>query len=143
MMKKTKQQVRDELRLDELPDDEFMQLLAEAGEDPIVSGSQIPAGAKGYTPERITDELSAAVVTATVGELLARARAEAGLSLRDVGTEAGVSRARIQQLESSENIEVATLVRVADALGYGVRITLVPEHEGQHTLRADLNALRV
>ena len=41
-------------------------------------------------------------------------------------TQAGVSRARIQQIEKSENIEVATLVRFASACGYDVAITLRP-----------------
>ena len=40
--------------------------------------------------------------------------------LSTVGTEAGVSRARVQQIEQSDNIEIATLVRVAAACGYQV-----------------------
>jgi len=140
-MRKTKQQVRDDLDLDDLPDDEFMQILAEAGDGPIVAGTRTTA-AEGYTPKQIADELSDAIVASTIGTLLARARAQAGLSLREAGTQAGVTRGRIQQLESSENIELATLVRVADALGYDVQITLVPERSGQPLLSADLSSLR-
>jgi hypothetical protein len=41
----------------------------------------------------------------------------------------GASRARIKRLETSENIEVSTLVRVASAMGYKVQIALTPEDE--------------
>jgi len=140
-MRKTRQQVRDDLGLDDLPDDEFMQILAAAGEGPIVPGPRSDP-AEGHTPRQIAAELSDAIVDTTVGSLLARARAQAGLSLREVGTQAGVTRGRIQQLETSENIELATLVRVADALGYDVQITLVPERSGQPPLSADLSGFR-
>jgi transcriptional regulator with XRE-family HTH domain len=45
-----------------------------------------------------------------------------------VGQRVGVSRARIRQLESSENIEISTLVRVASATGYKVQIALTSEY---------------
>jgi transcriptional regulator with XRE-family HTH domain len=47
--------------------------------------------------------------------------------LEEVGQRVGVSRARIKQLETSENIEVSTLVRVASATGYKVQIVLMSE----------------
>jgi len=145
-MKKTNRQVLDALGLDDPPDDEFMELLATVGEESIVVGPQAASADEGYSPGAIVRELNDALVAATVGELLAHARAETGQSLRDVGTRAGVTRSRIQQLESSENVEVATLVRVAGALGFGVRITLQPEDEGRRegmrTLVADLANLR-
>ena len=138
MKKKTKEQVRDELHLDQVPDDEFMQLLGEAGEEAIVTGPPT-AGAVAYTPEQISEELAALVVANSVGSLLAHARAESGLSLRAAGAGAGVSRGRIQQLESSENVEVATLVRTAEALGYDVRINLTPKRAGMRPLVAELH----
>jgi hypothetical protein len=140
MRRKTKEQVRQELGLDGVPSDEFMQILGEVGDEPIVTGPRIGEVAQPYSPAEIKDELADALVAQTVGELLARARAEAGLSLREVGTGAGVSRGRIQQLETKENIEVATLARVAEALGYGLEIRLVPETEGRPLLKADLRA---
>jgi len=137
-MKKTKEQVRDELHLDQVPDDEFMQLLDEAGEEAIVTGPPT-AQAEAYTPEQISEELAALVVANSVGSLLAHARAESGLSLRAAGAGAGVSHGRIQQLENSENVEVATLVRTAEALGYDVRINLTPKRAGMRPLVAELH----
>lgn len=59
-MERTKPQVRDDLRLDELPDDEFMQLLAETGEGPTVAGPTLTGG-EGYTPEQLASELTEAI----------------------------------------------------------------------------------
>lgn len=136
---KTKEQIRDALRLDQLPDDEFMQLLAEAGDDPVVRGPHVTAEA--YTPDQIVGEFTSAIIATTVGSLLSQAREATELSLREVAKRAGVTHARIQQLESSENIETATLLRVAEAMGYHVRLTLVPEREGLKPLSADLHAM--
>jgi hypothetical protein len=140
-MKKTKQQIREELKLDRLPDDEFMQLLEAVGEGPVVAGPGAERLAQEYTPEQIKAEVEVAVVNGKVGNLLARARADSGLSLRLAGEEAGVTRGRIQQLENSENVEVATLVRVAAALGYSVRISLTPKQAGKQPLTAELDAV--
>ncbi len=120
-MRRTKRQVQKNLKLAHLPDDAFMHLLTEAGDSDIVGGPSLE-GARVYSPE----EISQAVVDGSVGNLLAEARNEAGRSLADIGHRGGVSRARIQQIERSENIEVATLVRFASACGYDVAITLRP-----------------
>jgi hypothetical protein len=120
--RKSKAQVQADLQLDELPDDDFMQLLAEAGDEDVVSGPALGEAARAYTPEAIGQ----AVNEATVGALLAQARSESGRSLREIGAEVGVTHARIQQIEHSENIEVATLVRIAAACGYQVSISLRP-----------------
>jgi len=110
------------LRLDKPPDDDFIRLLAEAGDEDVVSGPALGRRIRAYTP----DAIGAAVIEAKVGVLLARARRESGRSLADVGADAGVTRARIQQIERSENIEIATLVRIASACGYMVSINLTP-----------------
>ena len=60
-------------------------------------------------------------------------------SLSTVGSKAGVSRARVQQIEQSDNIEIATLVRVAAACGYQVGISLEPLSPG---MRAFSTVLR-
>jgi len=132
-MRRTKKQVQADLRLAHLPDDEFMRLLAEAGDGDVVEGPSIE-GARVHTPE----EISQAVVDGSVGSLLAEARNQAGRSLADIGHKGGVSRARIQQIEKSENIEVATLVRFASACGYEVAITLRPMDAKQRQLTAVL-----
>jgi hypothetical protein len=120
--RKSKARAQANLQLNELPDDDFMRLLAEAGDEDVVSGPALGAAARVYTPEAIAEE----VIQGTIGTLLARARSESGRSLGDIGAEVGVTRARIQQIEHSENIEVATLVRIAAACGYQVGISLRP-----------------
>lgn len=136
---RTKEEVRAALNLDHTPDDEFMRLLEDVGDEPIVRGPKV-AG-EGYTPERITDELTEAIVALTVGGLLSEARRASNLSLRDVAQAAGVSRARVHELESSENVETASILRIAGAMGYHVRLTLVPDREGLKPLSADLPPL--
>lgn len=131
----SKSQVQAALKLNKRPDDDFMRLLAEAGDEDVVSGPPLGAAARAYTPENIRE----AVIDGAVGTLLAKARSESGHSLSDIGAEAGVSRARIQQIEQSENIEVATLVRIAAACGYRVRISLQPTSSKKRALSAVLS----
>ena len=68
----------------------------------------------------------AARITGTSGELLAHARRQNQQTLDVVGRSAGVTRARVQQIEHSDNVELSTLVKIAAALGYPVRIRLEP-----------------
>ena len=70
--------------------------------------------------------------------MLARARGDR--TLASVGEETGVTRARIQQLERSANIEIATFVRVSEACGYEVSIHLRPVRAGLPALSAVLGA---
>jgi len=123
---RTKKQVKEALRLTELPDDGFMELLAKAGDADVVAAPRPRRTRRGYRP----DEIETIVLEGAVGALLAHAREEAKRSLTAVGTRAGVTRARVQQIEQSENIEVATLVRVAAACGYRVDISLEPLRPG-------------
>lgn len=121
-MNKSKADVKAKLYLKELPDDGFMKLLKEAGDGDIVEGPYLDETSRAYTP----DEIEETMVGGVVGSLLAQARSESGRSLAAIGADTGVTRARIQQIERSENIEVATLVRFAAACGYQVRISLRP-----------------
>ncbi len=130
----SKEEVQEELGLDELPDDEFMALLREAGEEEIVSGGS-PVEGDGYTPEDIRDELSEAIVAKNVGEMISNIREQAGISLRDAAETIGVSHSRIQQLEASDNVEVATLARVAAGLGFQVKLSLKPEETNSENYR--------
>jgi hypothetical protein len=119
---RTRQQVQADLGLQEPPSDRLLSLIAQAGDGEFVEGPLPSPDARSYTPA----EIEGIVVTATVGELMLRMRQEAGKSLRAAARAADVSAARIQQIERSENIEVATLVRLAAAAGYEVSITLNP-----------------
>ena len=109
----------------ELPDDELMALLEELGEAEVVTGVS-PVEGEDYTADDFAEELEEAEIAESVGQLLQKAREEAGRSLRQAGEAVGVSHTRVRELEHSSNIEVATLARVAEALGYSVRIVLEP-----------------
>ena len=125
-MTNSKKAVKDALGLDTVPDDAFMALLAKVGDADVVAGPKRSAAFREYEP----DEIEKILLEGAVGSLLAHARAESQRSLNAVGTEAGVSRARVQQIEQSDNIEIATLVRVAAACGYQVGISLEPLRPG-------------
>ena len=84
------------------------------------------------------DEIEDVVINGSTGELLARARG--GRTLASIGEKVGVTRARIQQLERSTNIEIATFVRVAKACGYEVSVHLRPLHSDLSPLSAVLSA---
>jgi hypothetical protein len=131
---RTNQQVQADLGLQEPPSDRLMSLIAQAGDGEFVEGPLPGSDARSYTPI----EIEGVVVTATVGELMLRMRQEAGKSLRAAARAADVSAARIQQIERSENIEVATLVRLAAAAGYEVNITLIPVSGDKRPLSAVL-----
>ncbi len=122
------------LQLDSEPTDEFMSLLAELGDSDVVRGPDVPVALRSYTPA----EIEQIVIDGTTGDLLARARSEAGRSLASIGEEVGVTRARIQQLEQSTNIEIATFVRVAEACGYQVSLNLRPVRPDRRPLSAVL-----
>ena len=92
------------------------------GNADVVVGPERTHAVRAYEP----DEIEKVVLEGAVGSLLAHARDECRRSLSTVGAEAGVTRARVQQIEQSDNIEIATLVRVAAACGYRVGISLEP-----------------
>lgn len=125
-MTKSKEDVQAALGLDTLPDDAFMALLAKVGDADVVMAPKPTRTARTYEP----DEIEKIVLEGAVGSLLAHARDESKRSLSAVGTVAGVSRARVQQIEQSDNIEIATLVRMAAACGYQVGISLEPLRPG-------------
>ena len=125
-MTKSRKSVKAALELEALPDDAFMALLNKVGDADVVAGPGDLRSVRAYGPE----EIETIVIEGAVGSLLAHARGEARRSLSAVGTDAGVTRARVQQIEQSDNIEIATLVRVAAACGYQVGLSLEPLHPG-------------
>jgi DNA-binding XRE family transcriptional regulator len=72
-----------------------------------------------------------------IGTLLAQARAEQQLTLKEVAQKTGVKHPRVVQLERGENLEILTLARFAYALGYDLEIALHPHKKGK-VLRARL-----
>ena len=125
-VRKSKKEIQTALGLQAPPDGGFMALLAKVGDVDVVTGPARTHAIRTYAPE----EIEKIVVEGAVGSLLARARDESKRSLSAIGAEAGVTRARVQQIEHSENIEIATLVRVAAACGYQVGISLEPVKPG-------------
>jgi DNA-binding XRE family transcriptional regulator len=66
-----------------------------------------------------------------VGKLLAQARNEQHLTLKDVAEKTGVKHPRVVQLERGTNVEILTLARFAYALGYDLEIALRPRKKGK------------
>lgn len=128
-----KRQLQRDLNLDSLPDDEFMQLVAEAN-----SAAAAPRTAGPPARETTPEALEALVQEATAAELLARAKQASGRSYAELGAGLGVSRQRAAEILGSENLEVRTLVRAAAALGYELRVSLHPVDNSGPALSAVL-----
>ena len=80
-----------------------------------------------------------ALLQDSLSTLLQSARSTAHLSLADVAERLDVSRSWIHQLErDGANLQIATLARLADALGYDVRVTFVARDEERPPLSAPL-----
>jgi ribosome-binding protein aMBF1 (putative translation factor) len=87
-------------------------------------------GASEYATEfsvpDLQNGLSDALLAESIGEMLRQARVKSGLTGTELATRLGLSKVRVSQLERvGLDIEVSTLVRVADALGYELRLELV------------------
>ena len=95
--------------------------------------------APGRSFDEVRDEFAEVLLQESLAALLQSARASAQLSLADVAERLSVSRGRIHQLEQDgANLQIATLARLADALGYDVRVTFVARDEGRSPLSAPL-----
>ena len=138
-MAKSKAEIQADVGLRRPPSDRFMELLAKVGDMDVIAGPALDDGDRTYTP----NEIEIIVLNGAVGSLLAHARAEAHRSMAEVGELAGVTRARVGQIEQSANIEVTTLVRLAAACGYEVNISLKPLHPGQRTFSTTLQGSEV
>jgi ribosome-binding protein aMBF1 (putative translation factor) len=127
--KRTKQQVFEDLNLDRYPDDEFMELLEQLGDDtsPVMTDpAQGPL--EEWTPAQLEAAVKEMVAAKSVGELLAEARKQSSMTMTEVAEKMHVTKGRVNQLEHPEaNLEVATVARMAQAMGYKMTITLEPE----------------
>lgn len=86
--------------------------------------------------ERAFDDV---IVAETVGEMLAKARHESRLSARQAGQLVGASHPRVLAVErSNSRIEVQTLVRYAEALGYDVQLKFIPKEKKGKNIQAVL-----
>lgn len=80
--------------------------------------------------ERAFDDM---IVAENVGQMLAKARQEAQMSTRQVGQLVGVTHPRVLAVEkSASRVEVHTLVRYAEAMGYDVELQFKPKKGGKN-----------
>ena len=107
--------------------DAALEMLFDESEFVTVSEAQL-------SPPTSADELAVqveeALVAASAGDLIGRARAARGLSMRELAAQLGVSSARVSQVQHGGGVEVQTLVRYAHALGYELTLTLTPLEGG-------------
>lgn len=95
--------------------------------------------ASGQTLDEVREALVDALLQDSLSALLQSARASAHLSLADVAERLRVSRSWIHQLEQDgANLQLATLARLADALGYDVSVTFVARDGERPPLSAPL-----
>ena len=119
---------------------DFASLLERFTADEVESGIVERSGserAPGSSFDEFQVSLADALLQDSLSVLLQSARAAAHLSLADVAERLSVSRSWIHQLErDGANLQIATLARLADALGYDVRVTFVARDEERPPLSA-------
>jgi hypothetical protein len=95
-------------------------------------------GAAPVTPESLQEQVSEALLERKLGEVLRLARTRMGFTGTEAGARLGIGRARVSRMEhEAENLGLGAITRYATALGYKVRLELIPEHGGE-SLIADL-----
>lgn len=91
------------------------------------------------TPAKLQNTVKDAIVAHSVGEILAKAREERQLSVRELAAKVEVSHPRVLAVEKTDSrIEVQTLVRYAEAMNYKVQLTLIPKERGKE-ITGELN----
>lgn len=90
-----------------------------------------------HTPTSLRGLLADAMLQESLAQLLSCARATADYSLADMAERLGVTRSRAHQLEcAGANLELKTLERCAQALGYEARVVFVPKNDDRPVLAA-------
>lgn len=68
-----------------------------------------------------------------LGEALKAAREQQGLSTRALAKQVDLSHTRIQAIESAnETLEIQTVVKIAEALGYRINVQFIPDTKNHH-----------
>lgn len=98
-------------------------------------GARLPVGAYELLDEARLDAMEAEFATLEAegtGPMLRLALKERGKTQREVGEELGVGQARISQLAGKgDDVQLSTLKRVAEALGYDLEVRLVDRQGGR------------
>ncbi len=80
----------------------------------------------GTTPEQLRSTLHAELTARSAGELVEKAMQSQQVSLRELAERLGVVNSRVAEIrKSGQAIEVQTLARYAQALGYDLEIAFV------------------
>lgn len=140
VVKPTKEQLKQDLNLSELPSDRFMELLELVGDDSRhVVTPRDQGTSEEWTPTQIEDAVNEMVLAKSVGDLLAEARKQSGMTMNEVAEKMSVTKGRVNQLEHPEaSLEVATVARMAQAMGYKLTLTLDPKTPDKHPLKVEL-----
>lgn len=107
-------------------------LLLELGAEEIKTGiiqsnPNPPIGLLELAHENPRHQLENAILETDLRHALTRARKNAGATIREVALLEGISVARAHEIEHANlRLELQTLVRHANALGYEVGLTLTP-----------------
>jgi DNA-binding Xre family transcriptional regulator len=113
----------------ELLSDDALEMLFDESEFVTVPEAFLSAP---VSPLELAVEVQEGIVAQSAGDLIGRARAMRGLSMRDLAARLGISSARVSQVQhSGESIEVQTLARYAEALGYHLSLALIPKEGGE------------
>jgi ribosome-binding protein aMBF1 (putative translation factor) len=82
--------------------------------------------ATSFSAMGLEQRLQTELLDHNIGEMLRQARQKNGLTGAELAKRLGISKVRVSQLERvGSKVEVSTLVRVANALGYDLQVKLV------------------
>jgi ribosome-binding protein aMBF1 (putative translation factor) len=105
---------------------------------PVVTNRD-PGTREEWTPAQIEAAVNEMVLAKLVGDLLAEARKQSGMTMNEVAEKMSVTRGRVKGLEHPEaSLEVATVARMAGAMGYKLTLTLDPQTPDRHPLKVEL-----
>lgn len=95
----------------------------------IQSNPNSPMGLLEVANSNPRHQLENAVLETDLRHALTRARKNSGATIREVASTEGISVARAHEIEHANlKLELQTLVRHANALGYEVSLTLTPKN---------------
>ena len=129
-----KRRVQADLGSDQLPSDAFMAMLEEENAAEA-AGQRLTSG---YPKGGVAGDLEEAVHRATVNALLLRAMDDREMSKAGLARALGVSRQRVGEILASRNLELETVVRMADQIGCDVKLALVPRDAPEQVVEAFL-----
>ncbi len=97
---------------------------------------EIPEELVGEDFETFSNTLEQLIAVQTVGDGLRQARKRRKLSSRQLASQLDLSQTRIMELErANTQLELRTVARVAEGLGYQVKLELIPDDANEPTIR--------